>query len=182
MSAFIVNHDHIDTMLTAGLAGRTIDIVTWMDPALDNDPRYPEAFTRGHPWGPSAIELAEKYRRTLRTTNATTVGSMLLAENARSVAYRYDENDLDVELDQAGIYTFRSLPATPNPVLVLKAIDCYEHQSCERPDWENTEAHAFCDALRRRLIRSLAGYDDAPAWEVHDRRVAAAWTPISMSR
>lgn len=47
----------------------------------------------------------------------------------------------------------------------LKALACYEYQSCESDDWESTEAFAFCEALRHTLIWALPNIDDA-AWEV----------------
>ena len=39
----------------------------------------------------------------------------------------------------------------------LEAIDVYEYQACEHPEWETSEARAFCDALRRGLTRMLPG-------------------------
>jgi len=53
----------------------------------------------------------------------------------------------------------------PSPVAVLKACDGYEYQACEHPGWEASEAHAYINALRRRAIHALPGYDEA-AWEV----------------
>jgi hypothetical protein len=52
----------------------------------------------------------------------------------------------------------------------LKAISCYEYQSCEHPGWRKSEAHAFCEALRDMAIGCLPGYDDAP-WEINDAQV-----------
>ena len=52
-----------------------------------------------------------------------------------------------------------------SPVQCLKMIDCYEYQSREGADWERSVARAFCEALRRRLIGALPGYEDA-AWGV----------------
>ena len=34
--------------------------------------------------------------------------------------------------------------------------------------WGASEAHAFCQALRPRMIHRLSGYDEAP-WEIHSR-------------
>jgi hypothetical protein len=85
---------------------------------------------------------------------------MLMQACAASVDYRYGSHE------QIPFYrhTFR----LPRPaVAVLKLIDCYEYQSCERPDWHESEAYAYCDALRRRLIAQLPGYDAAP-WAMGD--------------
>jgi hypothetical protein len=99
-------------------------------------------------------------RRTLTSDNLDATGAMLTQANAASVDYRYRETN------QIPFYrhSFRlPLPA----VTLLKLIDCYEYQSCERPDWPESEAYAYCDALRRRLIAQLPGYDAAP-WAMSD--------------
>jgi len=99
-------------------------------------------------------------RRTLTSDNLDAVGAMLMQACVASVDYRYGETN------QIPFYrhTFR----LPRPaVAVLKLIDCYEYQSCERPDWPTSEAHAYCAALRERLIGQLPGYDAAP-WAIGD--------------
>ena len=53
----------------------------------------------------------------------------------------------------------------PSPVAVLKAISCYEYQSCEHPGWHTSEARQFCSVLRDHMISMLPGYDDAQ-WEI----------------
>lgn len=99
-------------------------------------------------------------RRTLTSDNLDAVGAMLMQANAASVDYRYRETN------QVPYYrhTFRH---TRPAVEVLKLVDCYEYQSCERPDWPQSEAHAYCAALRERLIGQLPGYDAAP-WAIDD--------------
>ena len=181
MSAFMVNHAHVDTMMTAGLTlAGAYGPMRWQAPGLMDDPDYDAVFQRGQPWGPEAIRLSKKYSRELVDATASTVGAMLLAENARSVGHRYDEDELAVELEQAGLYEFSRLGGRPHPVLVLKAISCYEYQACEHPGWRDSEAQVFCDALRDVAIRALPGYDDAPAWEVRDAD-AWKWRPESDS-
>ncbi len=54
-----------------------------------------------------------------------------------------------------------------DPVQVLKALECYEHQSCEHPGWESSSARAWCDSLRQQAIAHLPGYD-AAAWAIGD--------------
>jgi hypothetical protein len=90
---------------------------------------------------------------------------MLLRENQLSVNYRYRENGIE------NIYFFEESLTTEtiDPVVILKAIACYEYQSCEHPGWTTSEAHAFCEALRRRMIHHLPGYEEAP-WEITCRR------------
>src|ERR1051326_2304968 len=82
------------------------------------------------------------------------VGQMLWDENYRSVNYRYDENKT------APRYTYTE-PQPVSAVQLIKSIDCYEYQSCETPDWPDSEAYTFCQALRSHAIGKLPGYDEA---------------------
>jgi hypothetical protein len=93
---------------------------------------------------------------------------MLWAENRRSVNHRYAEQEWEEP------YVFTELRHhSIDPVMVLKAVACYEYQSCETPGWEKSEAHAFCQSLKERCIRRLPGFDDAP-WEIGDPDIFAA--------
>lgn len=143
MSAFMVDHAHIDAMLTAGLDAR--DGVRWLTDATEDQvpgERIPSGY------------------RTLDFLNADHVGAMLLAENRRSVNYRYEEDELEEP------YTFRPLRHSDiTPVDILSAISCYEYQACECDDWQASEAARFCQALRLAMICKLPGYSDAP-WEI----------------
>lgn len=94
---------------------------------------------------------------------------MLWDANVASVQHRYPTCKRD---DLPGVigerYEFRG----PLPCwnlrhdlvagAVLKACDCYSYQSCERDDWEASEAHAFIDSLRNAAWRSLPSYETAP--------------------
>lgn len=51
---------------------------------------------------------------------------------------------------------------------ILKLLDCYEYQSCEHPEWAESKAHDLIQRMRKEASRRLPGYDDA-AWEVRDR-------------
>jgi hypothetical protein len=86
---------------------------------------------------------------------ATAIGQALVNQNYASVNYRYNESD------PADRFTYvRGLPRL-TIVQVLKAIHCYEYQSCEDGGWEVSMAKAFCDALTTRLINLLPGYEEA---------------------
>jgi hypothetical protein len=69
------------------------------------------------------LAQADQRRHELTTDTAGRVGAMLLAENRRSVDHRYDEQKL------AEPYLFTRLTGTPDPVVVLKVINCHEYQS-----------------------------------------------------
>lgn len=182
MSAYVVSEDHIDALLRAGLRrGPGGSPLRWFAP---NEERAESDYQRGEPWGESAVETAQRAIRELTDATCNETGRMLLMENARSVAHRYDETLEDAcgniltavfPVDRvtgmrpmgrgAAIMVVTAEVATLVPVAVLKLIDSYEYQACEHPEWETSEAHAFCSALRRALIHELPGYDEA-AWSL----------------
>jgi hypothetical protein len=161
MSAYIVSKTHIDALLTAGLHQRwcTYGPLRWFDSEEIDD----GCFQVGEPWGPDSHRWLEAHRRELTDATAGFVGAMLWAENRRSVNHRYAEEEWEEP------YVFERLRGIPNPVDVLKALDGYEYQSCEHREWRSSEAWAFCEALRRRVIHHVPGYENSNAWEISDR-------------
>ena len=153
MSAWIVDDRHIDAMLSAAMnySRRSGSVFAWLKPAAPE----PDGYQRGDPWGPEAVEIAISRRQELTTANASNIGRMLLLENYRSVSHRYND---DLALPE---YIYRH-NSDIDAVGILKAIDCYSYQSCEHPGWEGGSAYAFCEALRRKAISHLPGYDVAP--------------------
>ena len=155
MSAFVVDKRHIDALLTAALELSGPEArMRYLAPGEPEDTDY----ERGEPWGRTAVANARARVRYLTHENLTQVGRMLLFENMRSVGHRYDESFglPEYEYECGKILT---------PVQVLKALRCFEYQSCEHPGWHGSEGKAFCDALRDVAIRELPGYDEAE-WEV----------------
>ena len=168
MSAFVVDMYHLHVLLTAGLSGQpSRGPLSWRCPETE-EPDGPEDYQTGEPWGASHVETLTRTTRTLTRETADCVGFMLLAQNYASVNFRYEDKE------ESPLYRFRPVAHLPHlrPVQILKALACYEYQSCETPDWEQTEAHAFCEALRHRVIGQLPGYDDA-GWDL---------TPPTMKR
>src|SRR3990167_7708444 len=153
MSAYIVNKAHIDALMQAGLTYGRRPPIRWDLPESGTQRRY----------------------RQLDHQTSDAVGAMLWAENVRSIRARYPDVGADLEgapgpvdLTAGAVhgYTFPVMSAPRlMPVAILKALDGYEYQTCEHPEWETSEAHAFCAALRRAMIRALPGYEEA-AWEV----------------
>lgn len=168
MSCFVVAKAHIDALLTAGMAQhhRGESWLSWFSRELTEEEER-SGYAVGAPWGPGSVAIAERLRRELAPETADEVGQMLWDENRISYAHRYGE--------QAEFMPYRyerlggPLAAPPSAVQTLKAIDCYEYQSCEHPSWHVGEAKRFCDALRRRMISRLDGYDEAD-WEIGDHR------------
>jgi len=162
MSAFVVDDAHIDCLITAGLCDPQ-NPLKWLIAEEPTDGTH----ERGAAWGHRALEVYKQRRRTLTPETADAVGALLRAQNIRSVNFRYNEDEPEAE----AYYQFAELPGTVVPIVVFQAIDCYEYQSCETPDWESSEACAFCDALRRKMIREIPGYGDVNAWGISRRDV-----------
>lgn len=164
MSAFEVCETHIHALLTAGLRHHQGSPLRWLWPELSaNDQEG--AYEQGEPWGPESVRLLRERQHTLTIETAGRVGAMLATENRRSVDFRYDETE------EEDPYVFTKLVGYPDPVIMLKAIGCYRYQSCEHPEWEKSEAYAFCQALEQHMISFLSGYDDGPGWEIQDPKV-----------
>lgn len=87
------------------------------------------------------------------------VGQMLWQTNYDSVNYRYSESE--------SAPTYRHTETDQPIVARLKLLDSYEYQACERPDWKDSEAYAYCQRLRDALISALPGYEEAP-WGLHE--------------
>ncbi len=170
MSAFVVSEAHIDALVLTGLA------LAAADPQL-RPLRWP---------------TSEEGVGTLTPATAQRTGTMLYAENTRSVNHRYTESFPPPP------YILQPMPFTPNPTVLLKVIRCYEYQACETDDWPFSEAASFCRQLRIRLLRhipqarhltgqehdtrllpaiaALPGYRNSP-WEITDIRQAAGILP-----
>jgi hypothetical protein len=149
MSAFIVGEEHIRYLVNAGLS-RVIRKGYGLNWYLDG------VRVGTLDGGDNSDDLT---------------GQMLWDENFKSVNHRYNNGD-----DLPGpLGLGRTAPKykhrldfdrkSIDPVQVLKAIKCYEYQSCEHEGWEKSSANAFCEALRFAAIAALLGYDDAQ-WEV----------------
>ena len=152
MSAYIVDRAHIDYLICAALYMRT---------RIHND---------RHTWHHNG------QHHELIPANVNDVGQMLWDENFKSVKYRYEETPLD---DLAGYggeskYEFGGRGAFEkyDPVQVIKACNCLEYQSCEHPEWEASEAHAFINALIALAICEIPGYE-AAEWGAPRKGVTA---------
>lgn len=106
----------------------------------------------------------------------TEAACLLWNQNVRSVAYRYSDCRPDELPGRIG-YTapvaddaiWRPLPWDSiefTPGRVLGALACLEYQSCETPDYEETPAYAYLEAIRHEAIRHVEGCDGA--WEIQE--------------
>lgn len=164
MSAFIVAKVHIDALVTAALNRYPGDMgpLSWFSRPLSPG-ETAVAYEVGEPWGSEAPRISKYLRREATSEEADRIGQMLMRENLLSVNHRYRESRTE------GIYTYEETSMCEvDPMVILKAISCYEYQSCEHPGWEHSEAHDFCRALRLRMIHLLPGYEEAP-WEIETK-------------
>lgn len=159
MSAFIVSPDHIDYLVQAAIAaGIGQPRIHW--PADDPADRVP-----------------------VTRDTATHIGRLLMAANVASVAYRYADIPRD-ELPGAAPDAYTFTPYRVGMVTdaqALKALDCFEYQACEHPEWQDSPAQRFCDILRGRIIRRLPGYD-AALWEIDRDRLAIHLQDVQRDR
>lgn len=84
------------------------------------------------------------------------IGQTLVNENWRSVNYRYKTTDT------APVYQHAHYAQPLTIVEVLKACDCYEYQACETTDYNDSEAANLIHAIRKKAIREMPGYQEAP--------------------
>lgn len=145
MSAFVVGHDHINGLMSYCLQRRRGYGVSYFLPETGN-----------------SVEITR--------ANAEEIGRILLEENEASVSYRYPGDDPE-ELpgtigETAADYQFRQFRGPLSPLIILKACDCLEYQSCEHPHWVGSIAHCILEGIRKSAIHDLPGWDDAPGWEL----------------
>ena len=78
------------------------------------------------------------------TPKSIEVANLLYNANICSVDYRYNEISIPEKITNEDFISYRSeiLMRKPaiTPIQILKAIDCYIYQSCEHPDFFNSEA------------------------------------------
>lgn len=86
----------------------------------------------------------------------------LLAEaNAESVNYRYKSSPQEaVELSDGGIRDLLRYTQEPLSVAQMdKAMDCYRHQACEHPGWEDSAARKATMVMKVSLVGSYSPDD-----------------------
>lgn len=158
MSAFEVDKTHIDVLVSAALAAGK-DFYWYHQPAgaphTEPGEALPGESSGADRYAAYLASLAANKREVTRA-NAGTWGAVLVAENKRSVNYRYDADEIEAP------YEFTYYAGPFDPVAILKALHCYEYQASEHEGWKASEAREFCEALRGEMICALPGYDQFP--------------------
>lgn len=83
---------------------------------------------------------------------------LLIRENAASVDYRYRESK-----DKPTGFAFRPMEVGQNAPAVIKALQCYEYQSCEHPGWGESRAYALIHRAAFYWARRVCEMTTAPA-------------------
>src|ERR1700746_2319525 len=145
MSAWMVSKTHIDLIVATAFRG-------------------PKNAPRG--WSQMRPYFADHQ---LSVEALDRLGEELVKENLSSIHSRYPDTVSNPEGVPGPIaqywleeYIFPDSTPALTAVEALKALDCYEYQSCEHPEWEQSIAFKFCSSLRHALISTLPGYESAP--------------------
>jgi hypothetical protein len=165
----MVSKAHVDALVELALAG-------------PSDRRHGGP---GWAWNPfvyyTGLHQDRPERHQVTWLEADECGRMLAAANALSVRTLYLNADGMVpEWADGERYCHTGIHFTPyrRPTAVegLYLIQRFEYQACEARGWHRSQAAAFCDTLRRVLIRFLPGFDQCHDWtgrEVMDGVTAA---------
>ncbi len=100
------------------------------------------------------------------------LGQKLWQENHTSVNYRYGEEN------QSPDYVLRTTEASLDPIVVLKALSCFNYQTCEHPRWPDSEAHKLTAALHTAILErhpDLAALVTGPYGETYRYRTLPDW-------
>ena len=92
--------------------------------------------------------------------------ALLMEQNVRSVCDRYYGEKMEDHEDEMQPPDAYPQPGEFSVVALLKACDCLEYQSNETTGYYTSEHYRTLDTIRRRLISTLDGYDDANAWPI----------------
>lgn len=167
MSAFMVDKEHVDILIAVGVRG------------VSGQAASPDNAWSGVAWyvGGGSGDFSRRVR--LDYTNADEVGAMLVATNLASIHARYPDTLDDPDATPGPIarywdeaYRWTDPRVRPTAVEALKAIACFEYQSCEHDGWHTGEARQFCEALRHAVIAHLPGFSEAP-WDWKPSDLAA---------
>lgn len=96
--------------------------------------------------------------------NEQAAAELLLAENVKSVNYRYRDNEVMTITYDRGAPILTAIQA-------IKAAQCLRYQSCECDDFEESIAFKLIEAMIADAIPRLDGYESAQ-WAISDKVTA----------
>lgn len=153
MSAYIVEEEHINYLVNAGVELRGVYLKT------------DEKDQHGLP--------TRKELNLMSDEELSEVGQMLWDENEASVNDRYPDCEGEelpgtiagMPTVEAIAYRFerKVLPDKNRLAQIITACHCYDYQACEHDGWENSQAKKLVDSIKGQAVRKLPGMDEA-AW------------------
>ncbi len=129
-----------------------------MSAYLCNDEHFDALATWATRRSPSGFTFRYRFNGEWHTPDAAKVATTLHAQNVRSVNHHYSETE-------SPAYRYRAVPLDYiSATDVLMACAGLEYQSCETPDWEETEAYAILSAIRKRAIHVVT--ENSQCWSI----------------
>lgn len=145
MSAFLVTHEHINTLLRYASHQKFA-------------PHFRLPSER-------VIDLTHPY-------DLQYAAEVLLAQNVASLNACYPDTiakpeNMPGKCDEIGLpITYRPFShKVSRPVEIIKACDCYDYQACETDDYHQTDAARLVSSIRHCAIGNLPGYEEAE-WDI----------------
>lgn len=180
MSAFVVSRAHIDAIVCTAINGPTDAEGQWRGPSWSRDvaeqeliPGSPEYGTTQIQWMKVSTAGMSELVTKSGEISADELGFILWAENVASVRYRYPNDApgeepgtyVDDEPEWHSTYKYRRAGKRLTIAEAFSAITCLDYQSCEHPEWRESEAFRILQSVKDCLATVLPGYSAAP-WEI----------------
>ncbi|RUW56704.1 hypothetical protein [Mesorhizobium sp. M8A.F.Ca.ET.021.01.1.1] len=144
MSAFMVENAHVNAILNLAVL-------------LSAKTEFPEFRF--------PVSMRRNATRFPHSDDLTTLGKMLLNENAKSLRHLYQDAPENMYFqDEIDGYKFTvdNVAAKGDAGYLAKLIDCYEYQACEHDTFETGEVKAWLVWALKMSLQSLPGYRAAP--------------------
>lgn len=97
------------------------------------------------------------------------LANLLAQANVESLKARYPQDEVEAHefKNEAAVYNAARIELM-QPLVMLKAVQCFEYQACEYEGWSASDAKLACSWLKAEAIRKLPGYDEAAGWSIED--------------
>jgi len=102
------------------------------------------------------------------------LANLLAQANVESLKARYPQDDVEAHAfaNEAAVYDAARIELM-QPIVMLKAVQCFEYQACEYEGWGESDAKLACSWIKSEAIRKLPGYDEAAGWDIDDAQKGA---------
>lgn len=106
------------------------------------------------------VRNCQQYVQPQNTKSVPQVVKILWKANNDSLAARYGDDVVSMNV----LNDYK--PMVNNIFHMAKLVDCYEYQSCEFDEWEESDAKKICTAVTESLLSNNPEYEAAP-WGFH---------------